>query len=131
VGHLTSIFLDDSDYEFIQKYRLKIKDIFKIGLTQTKTELLSEAYDLLAKARQNVYTLEQKIYILEQENIYKSQKIYTIEDVFKEYIQSERSIYTDNQNKIWLQPRMEKLQQNGCAKTMDSILDYCKQNKEK
>ena len=129
--HLTSIKIDDDEYQFIQKYRLKIKDIFKIGLVKTKLELLSEAYELLAKTRQNVYTIEQKIYILEQENIYKSQKIYTIEDILKEYIQSERNIYTDNQNKIWLQPRIERLQENGCAKTFDSVLEYCKNNKEK
>jgi hypothetical protein len=128
--HLTTLRIDDKDYEFLQKYKIRIKDVFKIGLEKYKTEILSEAYDLLAKMRKNVYILEQKIYMLEQENIYKSQKIYTLDDVFHEFCKANRISFTDRENLNWLKPRIERLRENGCAKSTENVLNYLKRRYE-
>lgn len=125
--HLTSLRIDDEDYDYILRYGLKITEIFKIGLAQIKMEMLESAYDELAKLQKKVYNLQQKIYILEQENIYKNGKnIYNLESLFKNFSVAGRDKYSDEHNLVWLETRIKKLRKNGISYSAEKLLDMCK-----
>lgn len=122
---LTTIRISEDDYDYCRNHSYKFIDIFRIGIAQARNQNLENLYEEQAKLRKKLYSLEQKIYILENENIYKKDKIYTIEDVLDEFIKFKRSRYQKYENLQWLEPKVKKLVESGEAYTPEQVLDFC------
>lgn len=125
ITHLTSLKIDDDDYNFCKKYGYKFQEIFKIGIANAKLEHLETLYEKQAELRKEIYTIDQKIYTLESESIYKTEKVYTLDDVKKDFIKGNRIIRSEKENLIWLENKIKKLRSTGLAHTPEQVLEYC------
>lgn len=124
--HITSIKISDEDWVFLEKYHIHKKEVFDMGIAEKRSEILATAYADMAKLQEKVYTLQEKICTLERESIYKTEKVYTIEAVLKEFKDQQRGSFGDAQNRIWLKPRVQRLRSDGFSESLDRVLVLCK-----